>query len=192
MRALVLNGDKFAVEERPMPEPDVGEVLFRTHFSGICGTDLHAPDLNFYTPGVVIGHEFAGEVAAVGPGVEEWQAGDRATVHPRGNFCGTCYECRHGWPNICSSDEFCAPAGSVRDGGMAAYVSLPAGKLRHLPDEVSMLEGAMGGADFYCASRRQQVRIRRGTANRRDWRGSHRASYNDASATRRCERYYRD
>ena len=66
MRALVLNGDKFAVEERPMPEPDVGEVLFRTHYSGICGTDLHAPDLNFYTPGVVIGHEFAGEVAAVG------------------------------------------------------------------------------------------------------------------------------
>ena len=48
MRALVLNGDKFAVEERPMPEPDVGEVLFRTHYSGICGTDLHAPDLNFY------------------------------------------------------------------------------------------------------------------------------------------------
>ena len=142
MRALVLNGDKFAVEERPMPEPDVGEVLFRTHYSGVCGTDLHAPDLNFYTPGVIIGHEFAGEVAAVGPGVEEWQAGDRATVHPRGNFCGTCYECRHGWPNICSSDEFCAPAGSVRDGGMAAYVSLPAGKLRHLPDEVSMMEGA--------------------------------------------------
>ena len=154
MRALVLNGDKFAVEERPMPEPDVGEVLFRTHYSGICGTDLHAPDLNFYTPGVVIGHEFAGEVAAVGPGVEEWQAGDRATVHPRGNFCGTCYECRHGWPNICSSDEFCAPAGSVRDGGMAAYVSLPAGKLRHLPRRSFLAGRRMGGTDFYCASRR--------------------------------------
>ena len=142
MRALVLNGDTYAVEDRPMPEPDAGEVLFRTHYSGICGTDLHAPELDFYTYGVVVGHEFAGEVAALGPGVDGWHVGDRAAVHPRGNFCGVCYECRQGWPNICSSDAICAPAGSVRDGGMAAYVSLPAGKLRALPDEVSMLEGA--------------------------------------------------
>ncbi len=142
MQALVLNGDTYAIEERPMPEPSAGELLFRTHYSGICGTDLHAPHLDFYTHGVVIGHEFAGEVVAVGPSVEGWKAGDRATVHPRGNFCGACYECQNGWPNLCSSDDICAPAGSVRDGGMAAYVSLPAGKLRHLPDEVSMLEGA--------------------------------------------------
>ena len=192
MRALVLNGDKFAVEERPMPEPDVGEVLFRTHFSGICGTDLHAPDLNFYTPGVVIGHEFAGEVAAVGPGVEEWQAGDRATVHPRGNFCGTCYECRHGWPNICSSDEFCAPAGSVRDGGMAAYVE-PSGGQAATPS----------GRSLPCWKAHGQNRFRLrfaasagpGSASDsdcRDWRGSHRAADHDASATRRRERHHRD
>ena len=77
MRALVFNKDsQYVIEERPMPEPDVGEALFKTHYSGICGTDLHAPMLGNYTHDVVIGHEFAGEVAAVGPGVSDWRVGD--------------------------------------------------------------------------------------------------------------------
>ena len=143
MRALVLNGESgYAVEERPMPEPDTGEVLFRTHYSGICGTDLHAVQFGRYEDGVVIGHEFAGEVVAVGPGVEGWQAGDRAAVHPKGNVCGACRECRDGYPNMCSSPDIGGSAGIGSDGGMAAYASIPAGKLRSLPDEVSLLEGA--------------------------------------------------
>ena len=143
MRALVLNGEGgYAVEERPMPEPDAGEVLFRTHYSGICGTDLHAVQFGRYEDGVVIGHEFAGEVVSVGPGVEGWQVGDRAAVHPKGNVCGACGECRAGYPNMCSASDIGGTAGIGSDGGMAAYVSLPAGKLRSLPDEVSLLEGA--------------------------------------------------
>ena len=143
MRALVFNEDGgYAVVERPMPEPDAGEVLFRTHYSGICGTDLHAVELGRYTDDVVIGHEFAGEVASVGPGVAGWQAGDRAAVHPKGNVCGACPECRDGLPNLCSAPDIGGTAGIGSDGGMASYVSLPAGKLRRLPDEVSMLEGA--------------------------------------------------
>ena len=143
MRALVLNGEGgYAVEERPMPEPDAGEVLFRTHYSGICGTDLHAVQFGRYEDGVVIGHEFAGEVVSVGPSVEGWQVGDRAAVHPKGNVCGACGECRAGYPNMCSASDIGGTAGIGSDGGMAAYVSLPAGKLRSLPDEVSLLEGA--------------------------------------------------
>ena len=142
MRALVLNGDKFAVEERPMPEPDVGEVLFRTHYSGICGTDLHAPQLGTYGHDVVIGHEFAGEVAAVGPSVEGWQLGDRAAIHPKGDPCGVCPECREGWRNLCSDPVVSNNPGILRDGGMAPFASIPSGKLRRLPEEVSLLEGA--------------------------------------------------
>ena len=143
MRALVLNQEGgYAVEERPMPEPDTGEVLFRTHYSGICGTDLHAVQLGRYEDGVVIGHEFAGEVVSVGPGVEDWQAGDRAAVHPKGNVCGVCPECRDGHPNMCSAPDIGGTAGIGSNGGMAAYVSIPSGKLRSLPDEVSLLEGA--------------------------------------------------
>ena len=143
MRALVLNQEGgYAVEERPMPEPDTGEVLFRTHYSGICGTDLHAVQLGRYEDGVVIGHEFAGEVVSVGPGVEGWQAGDRAAVHPKGNVCGVCPECRDGLSNLCSAPDIGGTAGIGSNGGMAAYVSIPAGKLRSLPDEVSLLEGA--------------------------------------------------
>ena len=143
MRALVLNGtDGYAIEERPMPEPDTGEVLFRTHYSGICGTDLHAIQFGRYEDGVVIGHEFAGEVVSAGPGVDGWQAGDRAAVHPKGNVCGACPECRAGYPNMCSATNIGGTAGIGSNGGMAAYVSVPAGKLRRLPDEVSLQEGA--------------------------------------------------
>ncbi len=143
MRALVLNEESgYAIEERPMPEPDAGEVLFRTHYSGICGTDLHAMQFGRYGDGVVIGHEFAGEVVSVGPNVDGWQSGDRAAVHPKGNVCGVCAECRDGLPNLCSATDIGGTAGIISDGGMSAYVSLPAGKLRRLPDEVSLLEGA--------------------------------------------------
>lgn len=143
MRALVINNDTgYSIVERPMPEPDVGEVLFRTHYSGVCGTDLHAPQLGTYGHGVVIGHEFAGEVVAVGPGVQGWQAGDRAAIHPKGDPCGGCPECREGWRNLCSDPVVSVNPGILRDGGMAAFASIPSGKLRRLPDEVSLLEGA--------------------------------------------------
>ncbi len=143
MQALAFGSDRqFALRERPVPEPDAGEALLRVHYSGICGTDLHAQSLGHYSADVVIGHEFAGEVAAVGPGVSGWQIGDRVAVHPRGNACGECAECRAGWVNLCGDWDTLAPPGSARDGGMAAYAALPATMLRRLPDEVSMLEGA--------------------------------------------------
>ena len=143
MRALVLtDGNRYTIEERPMPEPDAGEVLFRTHYSGICGTDLHAPQLGNYGHDVVIGHEFAGEVVAVGPRVEGWQIGDRAAIHPKGDPCGACSECGEGWRNLCSDPVVGMNPGILRDGGMAAFASIPSGKLRRLPDNVSLLEGA--------------------------------------------------
>ena len=142
MRALVLKENGYIVDERPMPEPDAGEVLFRTHYSGVCGTDLHAPQLGTYGKDVVIGHEFAGEVVAVGPGVQGWQAGDRAAIHPKGDSCGSCPECREGWRNLCSDPVVSINPGILRDGGMAAFASIPSGKLRRLPEEVSLLEGA--------------------------------------------------
>ena len=142
MRALVLKENGYIVDERPMPEPDAGEVLFRTHYSGVCGTDLHAPQLGTYGKDVVIGHEFAGEVVAVGPGVQGWQIGDRAAIHPKGDSCGSCSECREGWRNLCSDPVVSINPGILRDGGMAAFASIPSGKLRRLPEEVSLLEGA--------------------------------------------------
>ena len=142
MRALVLKENGYIVDERPMPEPDAGEVLFRTHYSGVCGTDLHAPQLGTYGQDVVIGHEFAGEVVAVGPGVQGWQIGDRAAIHPKGDSCGSCPECREGWRNLCSDPVVSINPGILRDGGMAAFASIPSGKLRRLPEEVSLLEGA--------------------------------------------------
>ena len=80
MQVLVLGNDnEFKIAERPMPEPEPGEVLFRTHYAGICGSDLHAPMLETYLREVVLGHEFAGEVAAAGPDVDGLAGG-----RPRG------------------------------------------------------------------------------------------------------------
>lgn len=143
MRALVLNREnRYVIDERPMPEPEQGEVLFRTHYSGICGTDLHAPQLGNYGQDVVIGHEFAGEVVAVGPNVEGWKLGDRAAIHPKGDPCGVCPQCYEGWRNLCSDPIVSINPGILRDGGMAPFASIPAGKLRRLPEEVSTFEGA--------------------------------------------------
>ena len=61
---------------------------------------------------------------------------------PKANVCGVCPECRDGLSNLCSAPDIGGTAGIGSNGGMAAYVSIPAGKLRSLPDEVSLLEGA--------------------------------------------------
>ena len=143
MQALVFKeGQGFLLEQRPMPEPDLGEVLVRTYYCGICGTDLHAPDLESYVPDIVAGHEFSGEVAATGPDVNGWHVGDRVAVNPNGNNCGRCEECVSGWPNLCRDAEIQRSVGVRRDGGMAPYVSLPAKTLHKLPESVSALDGA--------------------------------------------------
>ena len=192
MRALVFNEDGgYAVVERPMPEPDAGEVLFRTHYSGICGTDLHAVELGRYTDDVVIGHEFAGEVASVGPGVADWRAGDRAAVHPKGNVCGACPECRDGLPNLCSATDIGGTAGIGSDGGMASYVSLPGRQAATAAGRSIHARGRVGGAGGGGVARRNPFRVQGGTARRRRGRGTHRAADRDTSAAWRRKRNHR-
>src|SRR5690242_11599794 len=96
MLALVFDTDReLRLERRPIPRPGPGEVLARPLYCGICGTDLHAAQLgDLFRPGVVLGHEFSVQVVEVGPGVEGWRPGDRASVNPNGNVCGRCDACR--------------------------------------------------------------------------------------------------
>ena len=145
MRAVVLrDGNTVTMEERPaLDGPKAGEVLLRSRHCGICGTDLHASNLTeLFVPDVVMGHEFAGEVIAVAPGVADWKPGDRATVNPNGDVCGTCLQCREGRYNLCRVAVLQRAVGVQRDGGMQTHVSLPAKVLNRLPDAVSTLQGA--------------------------------------------------
>jgi L-iditol 2-dehydrogenase len=111
------------------------------HAAGICGTDLHIYHDEFRTrPPVVIGHEVAGTVAALGAGVERAQVGDRVTTETYFFTCGDCRFCRAGRPNLCPDRK---SIGSAVNGGFARFVVVPERNLHRLPENVDYLAGAL-------------------------------------------------
>jgi threonine dehydrogenase-like Zn-dependent dehydrogenase len=138
MEAVVLSlAREIALEERPVPEPGAGQVLVRPSLVGICGTDLHASELQHFTPGVVMGHEFSATVAALGGGTGPWTIGARVVVNPNGNVCGRCGPCLAGRFNLCHVAVFEAGIGVHRDGGMAPFAVVDARVLHAVPDNVT-------------------------------------------------------
>jgi 2-desacetyl-2-hydroxyethyl bacteriochlorophyllide A dehydrogenase len=131
---------KAAAAELPDPEPGLGEALLRVSAAGLCGTDLHllGGDLPAPYP-LTPGHEFAGEVVALGEGAAGVGVGDRVAVDP--NLpCGRCRWCRAGRGNIC---EVWDAIGVTRPGAAAELVRVPAGCCHVLPAGVSATAGAM-------------------------------------------------
>ncbi|MFB7758010.1 NAD(P)-dependent alcohol dehydrogenase [Streptomyces sp. NPDC056121] len=120
--------------DRPVPGP--GEVLVRVEAAGLCHSDLHvldaAPGALPYRPPFTLGHEIAGQVAALGPGADGGPGpGERVVVYgPWG--CGSCTRCAAGQDNHCDRRDTLGwhGAGLGRDGGMAEYVLVPSA--RHL------------------------------------------------------------
>ncbi len=118
------------LEDVPQPTPGPGEVLIRVLRTGICGTDLHIDAWNEWAqhtikPGLVIGHEFVGEVAELGEGVENVYAGE--LVGAEGHItCGKCRNCLAGRRALCANS---VGIGVHRDGAFAEYIVMPAGNL---------------------------------------------------------------
>jgi len=115
MRACVIHGaEDLRLEDRPEPTPGPGEVLLAIRAGGICGSDLHYffegrnGDFVVREP-LVPGHEVAGEVAAIGPGITRVAPGDRVAVHP-GRACGQCRACKEGRGNLCRNVFFLGSA----------------------------------------------------------------------------------
>ena len=103
MRAAVLeSGGKLGVGALEIEDPRPGEVLVRVTDCGVCHSDLSCLDGSFpaVTPSV-LGHEAAGVVEAVGPGVTRLRAGDKAVLTPLPS-CGRCYFCTRGQPTLCA------------------------------------------------------------------------------------------
>jgi len=104
MKAAVYQGVglplKIVETARPTTQP--GELTFKVKACGICASDLHAAENGIIAPGIVLGHEYAGEVTAVGAGVSGWQVGDRLTALPL-KPCGICASCRAGRLFECSN-----------------------------------------------------------------------------------------
>jgi threonine 3-dehydrogenase len=138
MKALVKAAAAPGLELRdvPDPEPGPGEVLVRVARTGICGTDLHIRSWDSWAQGVikpplVVGHEIAGHVAALGPGVDRVAIGDLVSVEGH-IVCGRCRNCLAGRRQLCANT---VSVGVNRDGGFAELVAVPASNVwRHPPD----------------------------------------------------------
>lgn len=125
------------LQEVPEPQPPgPGEVAIRVAAAGICGSDLHAwewtPGYEFMAPHMpmTLGHEFAGHVVAVGPGVEDFAPGDAVTAWPTIG-CGECRACREDRRQDCQQRRI---LGLHCDGGFAPVVNAPASACFPLPD----------------------------------------------------------
>ena len=144
MRGVVLLGNReVEIRDYPEPEPGPGQVLVRMRASGLCGSDLHRyrvpPDQLGDRADVIMGHEPAGVVEAVGSGVLDLRPGDRVSVYHYVG-CGRCRECRAGFLAACREARSIVPAGA---GGMADYLTIDARNCLPLPEERSFEEGAM-------------------------------------------------
>ena len=138
MKAVVFAGNGMLdLQELPDPRPEgPDDVVIRVAANGICGSDLRAlttPPQMVYDEGVVIGHEFVGEVSAVGSEVTGVAVGQRVTAVPNIN-CQVCWYCRSGHLNLCESFVH---LGSMRNGGAADYVVVPERMIVPVPDSLS-------------------------------------------------------
>jgi L-iditol 2-dehydrogenase len=144
MRALMKVAEgpgNLELREIADPRPGPGEALITVAATGICGTDLHIQDDEYkVVPPVVIGHETAGTVTAVGEGVEAFRPGDRVTSQTTISTCGRCDLCRAGRTNLCPERRW---LGGHVNGGFASHVVVPAGNLLRLPDNVSETAAAL-------------------------------------------------
>lgn len=141
MRACVFEGkEKWSVREIATPLPRPGEVLIRVKVAGICGTDLHIFRAEYFQRfPIIAGHEFSGEIVALGEGVTQFAVGERVTADPN-IFCDHCYFCKINKNNHCLNFE---AVGVTRDGAFAEYVAVPEKCVFPLPPNVSFAEGAL-------------------------------------------------
>ncbi len=147
MKALVLEAyNQLAVRDVPDPVPGAGEVLVAVKACGICGSDVHGMDgsTGRRRPPIVMGHEAAGVVAALGPGVTGWAAGDRVTFDSTVS-CGGCWHCRRGEINLCDNRRVLGVSCEEyrRDGAFADLLAVPAGILYRLADGLAFEHAAM-------------------------------------------------
>ncbi len=141
MRAAVITAPgQVEVTNVPDVAPGPREVVVAVAGCGICGTDLHILEGEFApTLPIVPGHEFAGEVVAVGTAVTELTVGAQVAVDPS-LYCGECYYCRRGRGNLC---ERHGAIGVTVSGGAAEFALAPVGNCFQLPSGVSTADAAL-------------------------------------------------
>jgi threonine 3-dehydrogenase len=152
MRAIRKSRPGAGLEVCDVPQPSFGpsDVLIKVHHAGVCGTDLHIAQWDEWAQGrikppVVLGHEFAGEVAAVGKDVEEFEPGELVTAEGH-IICGHCRQCRTGNGHICQRTSI---IGVDRDGAFTDFIAMPATNVMALggiPTTIGAIMDPIGNA----------------------------------------------
>jgi 2-desacetyl-2-hydroxyethyl bacteriochlorophyllide A dehydrogenase len=145
MRAVVVERPRAATLRRvPRPEPGPGEVLVRVGVAGICGSDVEVLEgrrpARYVRYPIIPGHEWAGMVEAVGPGVENIDEG-AAVVAEGFRACGDCARCREGRTNLCVAEY--AETGFTHAGAFAEFVCVPAHLVHQLPAGTDLAAAAV-------------------------------------------------
>jgi D-arabinose 1-dehydrogenase-like Zn-dependent alcohol dehydrogenase len=131
----------FEIVERSIPEPGAGTVRIKVQACGICHSDSLTKEGGF--PGLqyprVPGHEVAGVIDAVGPGVAGWEPGQKVGVGWNGGYCGYCDHCRRGEFFACVRGQV---TGVTYDGGYGEYVIAPTSAVARMPADLPPVEAA--------------------------------------------------
>jgi threonine 3-dehydrogenase len=153
MLALVKTaaGPGLSLDDVPVPEIGINDVLIRVRKTGICGTDLHIESWDAWAaktiqPPLVVGHEFVGEIVETGSNVYDFRAGD--VVSGEGHVtCGVCRHCLAGRRHLCAHT---VGLGVGRDGAFAEYVALPMTNIWHhwpgIDEDVAAIFDPFGNA----------------------------------------------
>jgi propanol-preferring alcohol dehydrogenase len=144
MKAAVVErfGAPLVVREVPVPTPGPGQALVEISATGVCHTDLHAADGDWPvkpTLPFIPGHEGAGVVAALGPGVTHLKEGDRVGIAWLHSACGHCHFCLSGWETLCLEQK---NSGYSVNGSFAQYALGQADYLGRIPKDLSFVDAA--------------------------------------------------
>jgi L-iditol 2-dehydrogenase len=152
--AMYYNNQDIRVEEMPKPTIGPDEVLIQIESSGICGSDV-MEWYRIHKAPLVLGHEIAGQIVEIGPGVKKYKAGDRVAASHHVP-CNTCYYCLSGHQTVCDTLR----STNFFPGGFAEFVRLPAINVDRgiylLPDEMSY-EAATFIEPLACVLRAQRI-----------------------------------
>ncbi len=146
MRALVWEApERMVLHEQPIPKLAADEVLIKVAYAGICGSELsgYLGENALRVPPLVMGHEFAGEIVALGKEAHEQNpalsVGQAVTANPL-VYCGECEYCARGLNQLCTDRKL---IGAHRPGAFAEYIAVPAQQVLSLPSGVSARKGAL-------------------------------------------------
>lgn len=165
MKAAVFYGkEDLRIQDLSIPEiTNEDDVLIKVKACGICGTDMHIYDGDegaASTPsGTVLGHEFAGEVAAIGAKVRSVNVGDSVCVNPNW-LCNTCDYCREGLGHFCENMN---GIGTTMNGGFAEYCVVPESQVYSFSKKITYAQAAMTEPVACCLHGMDMCEIQQGT-----------------------------